>query len=87
MSCHSGPTDVLGRRLREGDKVRVVGTPDLAGMGERARTEFLDALEVLKARPRKVKGFDQRGNAELMVGIGGTLHILALEPGLLEWTP
>lgn len=31
MSCHSGPTDVLGRRLRAGDKVRVVGVPALAG--------------------------------------------------------
>ncbi|TPW19490.1 MAG: hypothetical protein FD126_2632 [Elusimicrobia bacterium] len=86
MSCHSGPSDVLGRRLREGDRVRVVGVPDLAGMTQDARASFLAALKVLKRRPRRVRGFDSRGNAELIVRVGGNLNILALEPGLLEWT-
>lgn len=86
MSCHTGPSDVLGRRLRAGDRVRVVGAPDLGGMGAEARTAFLTALKALRRRPRAVRGFDRRGNAELAVRIAGTLHILALEPGLLEWT-
>ena len=87
MSCHSGPSDVLGRRLRAGDKVRVVGDPDLAGMTEAGRLPLLATLKALKRRPRRVRGFDRRGNAELMVRVGGNLSILALEPGLLEWTP
>lgn len=77
---------MLGRRLREGDAVRVVGVPDLAGMTEDGRASFLAALKVLRRRPRRVRGFDARGNAELTVRIGGNLNILALEPGLLEWT-
>lgn len=87
MSCHSGPSDVLGRRLRAGDKVRVVGVPDLAGMTEDGRTSFLAALQALKRRPRRVRGFDARGNAELTVRIGGVLNTLTFEPGLLEWAP
>lgn len=83
--CHTGPSDVLGRRLAVGDKVRVVGPPPVWGMGEAARASFLAAFKVLRRRPRKVLGFDERGNAELAVRIAGELHILALEPDLLEW--
>ncbi|TBR16727.1 hypothetical protein EPO15_18570 [bacterium] len=77
---------MLGRRLKVGDRVRVVGVPDLAGMSPSAQVEFLAALKALRRRPRKVRGFDARGNADLMVRIAGDLHILSLEPGLLEWT-
>lgn len=70
-----------------GDKVRVVGVPDLSGMSGQARAPFLAALKVLRRRPRTVRGFDRRGNAELVVRTGGRLNILALEPGLLEWAP
>lgn len=86
MSCHTGPSDVLGRRLKEGDRVRVVGEPPIWGMSDGARAEFLAAFKALKRRPRNIRGFDERGNAELTVRIAGDLHILALEPGLLEWT-
>lgn len=85
MGCHSGPSDVLGRRLREGDRVLVVGEPPLEGMKEEHRPSFLAAFKALKRRPRTIKGFDRLGNAELMVRLGGVLHILALEPDLLEW--
>jgi hypothetical protein len=68
-----------------GDKVRVVGPPPVWGMTEGARASFLAAFKALRRRPRKILGFDERGNAELTVRIAGELHILALEPGLLEW--
>lgn len=86
MSCHTGPSDVLGRRLKEGDRVRVVGAPPVWGMRDVARAELLEAFKALKRRPRKIVGFDERGNAELTVRLAGTLHMLALEPDLLEWT-
>ena len=86
MSCHSGPSDVLGRRLRVGDRVRVVGAPPLAGLSETGKTEFAAAFKKLKERPRTIREFDARGNAELWVRIAGKIHILMLEPGLLEWT-
>lgn len=84
-SCHTGPSDVLGRRLAVGDTVRVVGPPPVRGMGETARASFLATLKALCRRPRKIRGFDERGNAELTVSIAGEPHILALEPHLLEW--
>lgn len=66
--------------------MRVIGGPPLGGMREEHKASFLAAFEALKRRPRTIKGFDRAGNAELTVRLGGTLHILALEPGLLEWT-
>lgn len=83
--CHIGPSDVLGRRLSVGDKVRVVGPPPIWGMSDEARASFLAAFKALRRRRRKIRGFDERGNAELTVRLGGELHILALEPDLLEW--
>lgn len=87
MSCHSGgPSDVLGRRLRVGDAVLVVGEPDLTGLSAAARAEFAAALAVLRRGSRRIAAFDARGNAEFTVRVDGDLHTLALEPGLLEWT-
>ncbi len=83
--CHTGPSDILGRRLSVGDKVRVVGPPPVWGMTDAARVSFLAAFKALGRRSRKILGFDERGNAELTVRIAGELHILALEPDLLEW--
>ena len=83
--CHTGPSDVLGRRLSVGDKVRVVGPPPVWGMSDAARTSFLAAFKALRRRPRKIWGFDKWGNVELTVRIAGELQILALEPDLLEW--
>ena len=77
---------MLGRRLQKGDRVRVVGAPPVWGMSDEARASFLAAFNALRRRPRKIRGFDERGNAELTVRIAGELHILALEPDLLEWT-
>lgn len=84
-SCHTGPSDILGRRLSVGDKVRVIGPPPVWGMADVARTSFLTAFKALRRRPRKILGFDERGNAELTVQFAGERPILALEPDLLEW--
>lgn len=87
MCCHTGPSDCLGRRLRVGDRVRVVAKPGLFGLGEPAQAAFERAFAVLRRRPRLIRAFDARGNAELAVRLDGDLQILMLEPGLLEWTP
>lgn len=83
--CHTGPSDILGRRLSLGDKVRVVGPPPVWGMSDAARASFLAAFKALRRRPRKIWGFDKWGNVELTVRTAGELQILALEPDLLEW--
>ena len=59
------PRDVLGRRLKPGDMVRVVGAPDLRGMSpadlRQARTAFRHVLGTY----RRIDGFDRPGLAEI----------------------
>ena len=73
-----------GRPIRKGDIVRVVGMPDLAGCPPDTHRVF----RRLVGTYRRVLGFDNRGNAELVFRIRGGrdrgLHIVGIEPPLLK---
>lgn len=81
------PEDAAGRRLRAGDRVRVLGVPDLSGMAPASLAESRPVFEHLVGTYRRVHGFDQRGNAELVFrirrGADRGLHWVWIEPWLL----
>jgi hypothetical protein len=71
--------------IREGDVVRVVGVPDLAGI---RRPEVRRVFRHLVGTYRRVRGFDERGNVELVFrirdGRDRGLHVVGIEPSLLR---
>jgi hypothetical protein len=73
-----------GTRLRVGDTVRVVGIPPLPGPLEESRPVF----EHILGTYRRIRAFDGRGCAEVMLRIRrGPLegiHFVWLEPFLLK---
>jgi hypothetical protein len=77
-------TDRDGRTIREGDVVRVIGVPDLAG----CRPETRRVFHRLVGTYRRVLGFDRIGNAELVfrirAGRDRGLHLVGIEPNLLK---
>ena len=80
----SEPRDRNGHLIREHDLVRVVGLPDLEGF----RSQTHRVFRRLVGTYRRVTGFDERGNAELLFRIRtgrdrGT-HIVGIEPYLLH---
>jgi hypothetical protein len=68
--------------------VRVLAVPDLSGMAPASRAESRPVFEHLVGTYRRVYGFDERGNAELVFrirrGANRGLHWVWIEPWLLR---
>jgi hypothetical protein len=80
--------DVDGQTVRKGDLVRVLGIPDLSGMGDPYRQETEAVFKHILGTRRKVEGFDQFGCAILVFGISSGPHAgshsVAIEPHLIR---
>jgi hypothetical protein len=83
-----GRRDCKGQRLRVGDRVRVIGVPDLAGMARRPRAETARIFQHLVGTYRRVESFDCRGLVGLMFRIRRGrlkgLHRVGIEPHLVR---
>lgn len=83
------PMDRNGRPLRAGDKVRIVGVPDLSsGMAPECVAESRPVFEYLVGRYKKIAHFNELGLAWFDFSIPGGklkgLHGVAIEPFLLH---
>jgi len=82
------PIDALGRKLKPGDMVRVIGVPELNGMSEAGLRESLSAFRHLVGTYRKIRRFDQHGFAEIFFRVQrGPIagwHGVTIEPFLLR---
>lgn len=85
------PVDCEGRRLHKGDRVRVVGVPELRGMAPAALREARPVFRHLVGTYRTISGFDRFGFAELWFqirrGRHQGRHWVAIEPNLLRRVP
>lgn len=82
------PIDAYGVKIHVGDKVRVVGVPDLSGMAPSGRRESQPVFEYLVGKYKKIEAFDDDGLAELsfriMKGAREGYHWVWIEPFLLK---
>ena len=80
--------DINGKKLAVGDRVRIVGVPDLTGMRGKGKAQAKKVFEKLLGTYKRVAGFDRRGNAEFWFRIlGGPqkgMHWVAMETHLLR---
>lgn len=80
--------DALGRRLKAGDVVRIIGVPDLKGMSESGLRESLPVFRHLVATYRRIQLFDEHGFARISFRIRrgpfAGCHDVAIEPFLLR---
>jgi hypothetical protein len=84
----SKPLDAAGNRLKIGDRVRVLGIPDLSRMRPKPRAECLPVFKHLLGQKKRISSFDELGNAELVCrilkGKLKGLHVVGIEPNLLR---
>ena len=82
------PTDVNGKRLKVGDRVRILGVPDLSWMAAKQRDESSKVFKHLVGLEKRILGFDELGNAELVFqirkGNSRGLHVVGIETALLR---
>lgn len=80
--------DAAGRRIEVGDRVRVLGVPDLSGMSPARAAESRPVFEPIVGSSRRVCGFGRLGHVERMVriraGPHAGLHVVEIEPGLVR---
>jgi hypothetical protein len=80
--------DRNGKNLRVGDKVRIVGVPDLSGMAAKQRAQSLPVFEHLVGSYKTIEGFDQFGCAGFTFAINKGqfcgYHTVWIEPFLLH---
>lgn len=78
----------MGKRVRVGDVVRVVGVPNLDGMSPLCRAESLPVFEYLVGKYKRVEEFDEFGMAWLRFtirkGPSAGYHSVGIEPHLLR---
>jgi len=91
MSRHV-PTDRNGNHLKVGDRVRVIGVPDLSGMSAEGTAEALPAFQHIVGLYKRICAFDAYGHAELSFTIRHsngerTRHSVWIEPFLLHPSP
>lgn len=81
------PVDARGRRIQEGDVVRVIGMPDLSTVHAEGRAEVEAVFLHLRGKCKRVAEFNRYGFVELFFKIrAGPLagwHSVAIEPNLL----
>ena len=82
------PIDATGHRIEVGDMVRVIGIPDLKGMGSASAKETQLIFEYLVGRYKRVRDFNEFGCIELdfkiMKGSARGMHTVWIEPYLLR---
>ena len=88
MNRHA-PVDRKGNHLNVGDRVRVIGVPDLSGMSADGIAEALPAFQHIVGLYKRICGFDEYGCAELSFTIRHsdgerTWHSVWIEPFLLH---
>jgi hypothetical protein len=88
MKAPYEPKDRGGRRIRVGDRVRIVGVPDLTGMAPVCIKESLPVFQHLVGKYKRVASFDQFGCAwidfAISKGKSRGMHGVAIEPFLLH---
>ena len=87
MALTSKAIDARGQAIRKGDRVRIVGLPDLSGMKPARRAETEPVFQHIRGACKRVRGFDQSGHVELTFGIRhgrhAGYHAVWIEPWLL----
>lgn len=82
------PKDRNGYPIEVGQRVRIVGIPNLSGMSEQALVEALPVFEHLVGKYKRVVAFDHLGLVELSFSIKSGpckgYHIVSIEPFLLQ---
>ena len=77
-----------GRRLKPGDRVRVLEVPDLSGMAKRPQAETARVFKHLLGTYKRIGSFDNLGFARISFRISsGALkgrHEVGIEPHLLR---
>src|SRR5882724_2646891 len=85
--CPLPPRDRNGRRIRVGDRVRIVGVPDLRGLAESERPNTAAVFEHICGTYKRVSGFDTFGHIEIFFtirrGRQRGMHSVVIEPYLL----
>jgi len=81
------PLDAKGFVLREGDRVRILGIPDLSGLKPAFRKHSEPVFRHLIGLCKRIESFDPHGCAELFFTIRSGpcrgIHSVAIEPFLL----
>ena len=81
------PIDAKGTRLRKGDRVRIVGVPDLSTMHKNSRREVESVFRHIRGTCKRVHGFAQYGFVEIFfkirTGRYAGWHSVEIEPELL----
>lgn len=84
----SKPTDANGKRLRTGDRVRVLAIPDLSGMPRKRQAESNAVFRHLVGKEKRIAAIDRHGNAEIVFkilkGKSKGLHVVGIETNLLR---
>ena len=79
--------DARGTTIRVGDRVRIIGTPDLSGMSKDAKSESEIVFRHLVGTYRRITDIDQIGNAGIKFRLRTKkklgYHWVRLEPHLL----
>jgi hypothetical protein len=82
------PLDRVGRKIRVGARVRVIGVPDLKFMAPSNRRESETVFRHILGTYKRVSGFDNHGFAELEFAIRNGAHrgshLVMIEPNLLS---
>jgi hypothetical protein len=82
------PKDRNGRRIRVGNRVRVIGIPNLRGMSKEGRAESLPVFRYLIGKYKRIAEFDEYGLARLDFAIRRGRHRgwhgVMIEPFLLH---
>lgn len=85
---HRNPKDRHGRDIFPGDRVRVIGIPNLSGMPPAGLKESLAVFRYLVGRYEKVVSIDDHENAQLVFSISHGRskgwHAVMIEPILLR---
>jgi hypothetical protein len=80
--------DVSGKRIHVGDRVRIVGVPDLSAMAPAARLESLPVFQYLVGKYKRVEEFDEYGfvwlTFKIRKGPNAGYHSVGIEPYLLK---
>jgi hypothetical protein len=88
MGNEGAHCDSTGRVVRPGDVVRILAVPDLSGLAPAALRASLPVFEHLVGTYKRVSGFNEIGQAELIFrirkGPAAGLHVVWIETELLR---
>ena len=80
--------DARGDTIRIGDRVRIIGTPDLSGMSPSAKRESERVFQHLIGTYKRVEKIDDLGNVVITFKIRRKMkmerHWVGLEPFLIQ---